>query len=200
MTEAEFLGGIAVVIMILAYGVQLWQMYNGKSEPHPIAWLGFGFLTGVGFAIQVQKGAGAGAWVMGWTAGFCFLIGFASLYKTRWHFDRWDWTALVAGVGLFLIYLVSKNLSWGPYVSAVLATTADLVLYIPIFKNTWMLPRKENATAYGLNSLKFVPSLFAMGEYSVETCLYPSTMIVINASVVFFLLWRRNRLTRQDAS
>ena len=196
MTEAEYFGGIAVLIMLTAYGVQLWQMYNGSSEPHPIAWLGFGFLTGVGYLIQVQKGAGAGAWVMGWTAGFCFLIGFLSMWKTRWHFDRWDWTALVAGMGLFGIYLISKNLSWGPFVSAVLATTADIVLYIPIFKNSWILPWKENATSYGLNSLKFVPSLFAMGEYSVETCLYPIAMVVMNAIVVLYLLWRRSRLGR----
>ena len=56
-----------------------------------------------------------------------------------------------------------------------------------------MLPEKESATAYGLNSLKFVPSLFAMEAYSVETCLYPSAMVVINIIVVIYLIWRRNR-------
>jgi hypothetical protein len=193
----DAMGGLAVVIMLVAYGVQLWKTYEGKSEPHPIAWFGFGFLTGVGYLVQLQKGAGAGSWVMGVTAVFCFLVGGMSQYKKRWRvsdFDFWDWAALVAGVGLFALYLISKNLSWGPFVSAVLATSADLVLYFPIFKKAWMLPWKENATAYALNSVKFVPSLFAMSDYSVETCLYPSAMVVINAIVVFFLLIRRQQL------
>lgn len=191
------MGLVSVSIMVVAYGVQLWKTYIGESEPHPIAWFGFGLLTGVGFFIQQQEGAGAGSWVMGLTAISCFLVGGMSQYKKRWHlsdFDGWDWAALVLGIGLFALYMVSKNLSWGPFVSAVLATSADLVLYIPIFKKAWMLPKKENATAYGLNSLKFVPSLFAMNAYSVETCFYPSAMVVINAIVVGYLILRRKVL------
>jgi hypothetical protein len=191
------LGGLAVAIMLVAYGVQLWKTYEGKSEPHPIAWLGFGFLTGVGFLVQWQENAGAGSWVMGATAFFCLLVGGMSQYKKRWRvtdFGFWDWASLAAGVGLFALYLISRNLSWGPFVSAVLATFADLVLYIPIFTKAWLLPDKENRTSYGLNSLKFVPSLFAMDAYSVETCLYPAAMIVVNAVVVVYLFWRRQQL------
>ena len=197
----EAMGALAVGIMLLAYGVQLWKTFEGKSEPHPIAWFGFALLTGVGYLVQWQKGAGPGSWVMGVTAIFCLFVAGMSLYKKRWRltdFDIWDWGALVGGASLFILYLISRNMYWGPFVSAVLATSADLILYIPIFKRTWLLPMKENATAYGLNSLKFVPSLFAMGQYSIETCLYPSAMIVINAAVVIFLLVRRRRTYRPD--
>ncbi len=198
-TDKNLMGGLAVAMMLLACGVQLSKTYAGKAEPHPIAWFGFGLLTGVGFLIQWQKSAGPGSWVMGSTAIGCILVGSMSQYMKRWRlsdFDRWDWGALAAGAGFFAFYLRSRNLSFGPLVSAVLATSADLVLYIPIFKNAWLLPRKETATAYGLNSLKFLPSLFAMDSYSVETCLYPSAMIVINATVVLYLAVRRQRLAQ----
>jgi hypothetical protein len=191
------MGGLAVVIMFVAYGVQLWKTYDGKCEPHPLAWAGFGFLTGVGYLVQAQKGAAAGGWVMGVTALFCFAVALMSQYKKRWRisdFDNWDWTALIAGVGLFILYLISRNLSWGPLASSVLATSADLVLYLPIFIRSAALPEKESATAYALNSLKFVPSLFAMSHYSVETWLYPSALVIINACVVLFLLVRRQQL------
>ena len=58
---------------------------------------------------------------------------------------------LLGGFGIYATLRAFEGdfFSWGPYLSAVLATTADLVLYTPIFKNAWMLPRKENATAYG---------------------------------------------------
>jgi hypothetical protein len=182
--------------MVFAYSAQLCKTYKGKSEPHPIAWFGFGFLTVMGFLIQWQKGAGAGSWVMGMSSVFCFFVGGMSCYKKEWKrndFDGWDWSALTAGAGLLVLYLISRNLSSGPLVSVVLVTVANLVLYTPIFKRTWMLPGKESATAYGLNSLKFVPSLFAMDVHSIETCLYPTALAIINAIVVVHLIRRRNR-------
>ncbi len=189
-----FMGWLAVAIMLAAYASQLWKTWLGRSEPHPIAWFGFGLLTGVGYLVQIQEGAASGSWVMGFTSIFCFLVGGLSMYKKRWRmadFSKWDWGALVAGLLLFVFYLSSKTLSWGPFLSAILATSADVVLYIPIFRRTWSHPVKETATAYGLNSLKFIPSLFAMGAYSIATCLYPATLIVVNASVVVWLVWRR---------
>ena len=191
------MGDLAIAIMFLAYGLQLWKTWKGISEPHPIAWFGFGFLTGIGYLVQVQKGAGPGSWVMGFTAIFCFLVGSMSQYKRRWRlsdFDGWDWGSLMTGAGLFILYLACAHLSWGPLISVVLATSADLVLYIPIFKKAWMFPGKEYAPSYGLNSLKFVPSIFAMDSYSAETYLYPSAMIIINAIVVIYLAWRLKRL------
>lgn len=194
------MGSLAVAIMLVAYGLQLWRTYEGKSEPHPIAWFGFGLLTGAGFLVQWQKGAGAGSWVMGLTAIFCILVGGMSQYKKHWRmsdFDRWDWAALILGGGLFVIYLISRNLSLGPLVSACLVTAADLVLYWPIIHRSRTYPHKEYAPAYGLNSLKFVPSLFAMGDRSYETCLYPSVMIGINAYVFGYLYWRRAQLAKE---
>ena len=134
---------------------------------------------------------------MGLTAVFCFLIGAMSQYKKRWrlaNFHAWDWAALAAGAGLFVLYLASRHLSWGPLLSAVLATAADVVLYVPIFRKAWLLPEKENRTAYGLNSLKFIPSLWAMSSYSLETCLYPVAMVIMNAAVVLYLFARRRSL------
>ena len=182
----SLMGGLAVAIMLLAYDVQLLRISEGKSKPHPIAWFGFGFLTGIGYFVQHQKDAGPGSWVMGLTAIFCFVIAGASHLKNPRRldeFDRWDWAALVLGIGLFALYLISKNLSWGPTVSAILATSADVVLYVPIFRQL----EKEYAPAYGLNSLKFVPSLFAMNTYSTATCIYPVTMVIINGISVVLI-------------
>lgn len=195
--SAEFrtsMGALAVLIMLAAYGSQLWTTYRKETEPHPISWLGFGFLTTVGFLVQLQKDAGPGSWVMGVTAFFCFLIGAMSLYRKEWRladFDVWDWRALGAGIVLLGLYFYSYRFSWGPLLSAALAALADSVLYVPIFRRVRLLPWKENIYAYLLNSLKFVPSLAAMSTYSYETCLYPAAMIVMNAAVVWYLRRRR---------
>ncbi len=52
------MGTLAVVIMLFAYGLQLRKTWKGISEPHPIAWFGFGLLTAIGYLVQWQEGAG----------------------------------------------------------------------------------------------------------------------------------------------
>lgn len=195
-------GILAVIIMLAAYSLQIYQIQNGESEPHPIAWLGFGLLTGLGWIVQLLEGAGAGSWVMGGTAIFCFLIAFLSWYKTRKRkstSDRYDWAVLGVGIALCLFYMAAKNCSWGPVTAAALATAADLVLYIPILRKAWFEPDKEYGPSYFLNSLKFIPSLFAMANYSFATCLYPSALIVANLIVVVYL-WIRKKKSKPNGN
>lgn len=197
MDEKALMGWLAVGIMAAAYAFQIWRTLFGKSQPNPIAWVGFGFLTGVGYFAAVQKGAASGSWVMGFTSLCCFVVAGVSWFahKERWMrkdgFPLANWVALAAGVILFTFYLTCKHFAWGPVLAAVLAASADVVLYEPIFHDTWHTPHNECATAYALNSAKFVPSLFAMGQVTLTTVVYPSTLIVANAAVVVWLLWRR---------
>jgi hypothetical protein len=191
------MGSLGVVITASAYAVMIWKTVTGKARPHPVAWYGFGALTAVGFFVQLQKGAGAGSWVLGLTFVACFIVGAISQWKGRWHvrdFDGWDWLALVLGLGCGILYGASYNLSFGPLVSAIWATAGDLILYAPILKNTWSRPNDENATGYFLNSVKFIPSFAAMDIWSWETCLYPGALVLMNGIVVIYLYWRRSRL------
>jgi hypothetical protein len=187
-------GAVGVAITASAYAVMIWKIVTGKARPHPVAWYGFGALTAVGFFVQWQKGAGAGSWVLGLTFVACFVVGAFSQWKGHWHvrdFDGWDWLALALGLGCGVLYASSRNLAFGPLASAIWATTGDLILYAPIYKNSWSRPDDENATGYFLNSLKFLPSFAAMNVWSWETCLYPAALVIMNGVVVLYLNWRR---------
>jgi hypothetical protein len=191
---------LGVLITAAAYTVMIWKTMEGKARPHPVAWYGFGALTAVGYFVQWQKGAGAGSWVLGLTFVACFVVGAISQWKGRWHvrdFDRWDWLALVLGLGCGILYSASRNLAFGPLASAIWATTGDLILYAPILKNAWEKPNDENATGYFLNSIKFIPTFVAMNVWSLETCLYPAALVVMNGFVVFYLIWRREAVSRR---
>lgn len=188
------MGSIGVVITAGAYAVMIWKTMIREARPHPVAWYGFGALTAVGFFVQLQKGAGAGSWVLGLTFVACFVVGAISQWKGRWHirdFDGWDWLALILGLGCGVLYGASRNLAFGPLASAIWATTGDLILYAPILKNAWSRPDDENATGYFLNSVKFVPTFAAMEVWSWETCLYPAALVLMNGIVVIYLNWRR---------
>jgi hypothetical protein len=127
----------------------------------------------------------------------CFVIGLYSLFKHRWQFGLFDWLSVSAGTILLLYYLLAKN----AISSAIFATAMDVVGYGPTVKKGWAKPYNDSATSFALNSIKFVPALFALKSYSVTTWLYPSTLVLVNGAVAIMLfLRRRNVAPSIDAS
>ncbi len=189
------MGALSVVVMLVAYSIYLWQTARAEGvRPHPFSWFLWGVVTGVVYLVQIAQGGGAGSWVVGFTAAFCLLIGAVSLFKHRWRFSLFDWFSLGAGLLVFGYYLLSKNPTW----SAILATTTDVIGYASTIKKGWAEPHKDSAASFALNSAKFVPSLFALGSYSLATWLYPATLVLMNGGVAAMLLLRRRRLEVLD--
>lgn len=186
------MGAFAVLIALVAYGIYGWQTAGGQTRPHPLSWLIFGLLTTTGFLVQWNENAGPGSWVMGVTAAICFILAVMSIKKGERRFPWYEWAFFFAASVVFLFYLWTKE----PTVSAVLATTVDVIGYGPTLTKGWSRPATDSVTSFALNSLKFVPSLFAMESVSIATMLYPSTLIVVNAVVVILLLWRRTQVPK----
>ena len=182
------MGASSVVIMFAAYGVYFWQSTRQNNvQPHPFSWLLWGLVTGVAYVVQVVMGAGPGSWVAGFTAVICLLIGTFSLLRNRWHFSRFEWISLGAGLVVLLYYLIVKNPTW----SAILATATDVIGYAPTLRKGWLEPRRDSVTSFALNSAKFIPALAALNSYSLATWLYPATLVVVNGLVACLLLYRR---------
>jgi hypothetical protein len=188
----EEMGALAVLIALIAYAIYGWQTIRGETRPHPLSWLIFGILTGTGFLVQWNQGAGAGSWVMGFTAVICFVLAGMSVKKGERIFPWYEWTFLIAAGVVFIFYIWTKE----PTISAVLATAVDVLGYGPTLTKAWSRPATDSVTSFALNSVKFIPSLFAMESVSIATCVYPSTLIVVNAAVAILLLWRRWQLSK----
>jgi len=185
------LGALSVAIMAVAYAIYISQTAKDHGvQPHPFSWLLWGFVTTVAALAQHAKAAGPGTWVTAFTAGSCFVIGTLTLLKHKWQFSRFDWLSLGTGLAVFAFYLLARD----PALSAVLATTTDVAGYLPTLKKGWREPHGDSATSFTLNSVKFVPALFALNSYSVATWLYPATLVVVNAGVATMLLMRRKQL------
>lgn len=188
----EMMGALAVLIALIAYAIYGWQTATGHTRPHPLSWLIFGILTGTGFLVQWNQGAGAGSWVMGFTAVICFVLAAMSIKRGERTFPWYEWAFLIAAGVVFIFYIWTKE----PTASAVLATAVDVLGYGPTVTKAWARPATDSVTSFALNSVKFVPSLFAMESVSIATCVYPSTLIVVNAAVAILLLWRRWQLSQ----
>jgi hypothetical protein len=66
--------------------------------------------------------------------------------------------------------------------------------YGPTFARGWSFSKKDSATRFALNGVKFVPSLMAMDPISFAASFYPATLLVLNAAVAIMLLMRRRAL------
>jgi hypothetical protein len=188
----QFMGSLSVLMALLAFGIYGWQTVMGRVRPHPLSWLLFGLLSATGYLVQRDEGAGAGSWVMGAMTVICFLLSGVSVAKGERSFSRQEWGFLVAGCIVFLFYLLTKE----PTLAAVLATVVDALGFGPTFTRGWRYPHKDSVTSFALNSAKYVPSLFAMGVVSIATCIYPVSLVIMNAAVAVVLVLRRRAAAR----
>jgi hypothetical protein len=177
------------------------QMYPDAAEepikPHPLSWMGFGFLTGAGWITQVAQGGGAGSWCLGITAVSCMIIGVWSLAKFSWTLNSRSVLIVCVGLSLFVASLFTREVQKWATVSAVLATLADVAFYEPTFEKAWHLPNEESAANFTFNSVKCVPALIALESYSISTTLYLSMLTVVNGGFAIFLIWRRRYFREQ---
>ncbi|MCL5005133.1 MAG: hypothetical protein M1404_01255 [Acidobacteria bacterium] len=194
----EFLGAVSLVIAIAAYAVYLRDTFRKGVRPHVLTWLAFCVFTGVGFVVQIKKGAGPGAWTLGMTAASCLVIAAASAWKQRQEYSDWkkfpweDWIWIGAAAIVFVLYKSFPDL---PIVAAISATIADLLAYVPTIRQGWRNPYLECRTAYFLNSVKFVPTLWVLAllhVVSISTALYPAAVLVMNLIMVGLFTYRRS--------
>ena len=181
------LGLLSVAMAIMACGVYVWQTMVSQIRPHPLSWFLFGILSATGTWVQRDQGARAGSWVLFAMTILCFVLAAVSVARGERHFSRQEWTFLVAGSLVFFLYLFTKE----PTVAAVLTTVIDILGYGPTFARGWSQPRKDSVTSFAINGAKFVPSLLAMEPRTLATCIYPVTLLVLNAAVSIMLVIRR---------
>lgn len=197
MRYQSALGVLSIAIGIVAYTIYLWQTARKEGvQPHPFSWLLWGLVTLVAYLVQREQSGEAGSWATGFTAAVCFLIGGLTLLKNQWRFFWFDWVSVGIGLLVLAFYIVAKN----PTYSAIFATTADVVGYVPTLKKGWAEPRKDSATSFALNAAKFAVALAALGSYSIATWLYPATITLVNSGVAVMLFLRRRQVTSMGAA
>ncbi len=207
MTFKDLMGALAVVIALVAYAGYAWQTLRGQARPHPLSWLIFGILTGTGYLVQLDQAAGPGSWVMGVTTIVCLLLCLMSFAKGERVFPAYEWAFLFAAAVVFGFYLWSRNpalldatlsgaarermIVGGPAISALLASLVNVLGFGPTVTKAWSRPYSDSVATFVLNSLKFVPSFFAMDSLSVATCALPATLVIANAAVAAVIFSRQ---------
>ncbi|MGA7429263.1 MAG: hypothetical protein WBQ24_08770 [Xanthobacteraceae bacterium] len=211
VSTKDVMGALAVLIAIAAYGIYVWKTLRGDARPHPLSWLIFGVLTGTGYLVQLDQKAGPGSWVMAVTTLVCLMLCVMSFWRGERTFPWYEWAFLGAAIVVFVFYLWSRNpepigavggvtprdllIRHAPAISSTLAAFVNVLGFGPTVTKAWLRPHSDSVSIFVLNSLKFVPSFFALDSISVATCVFPATLVVANAGVALIIYLRRQQVS-----
>ena len=191
MDYRDILGALATLIAFISYVPYVWTIFTGKTKPHGFSWLVFSVLMFIGFAAQVSDGAGAGAWVTGFSAAICALIAALALFKGTFTPTRSDWAAFIGSLAAIPLWLMTED----PVYSVILITIIDTLAFYPTFRKAYDAPREELLFTYLLSGIKFILAFVALENFSLVTALYPASLIIMNWLFIAVVLWRRRILT-----
>jgi hypothetical protein len=179
MTVKLFFGVLSIMFALIAYYFYFRDMFRGKTKPHAFSWLVWGLLSGIGFFAQVSARAGIGAWATGLTSLVSLSICVFAFKIGGTRPTPFDWTLLSAALLSLLLLFVAKS----EEIALVLTLSALVAGFAMNIRKAYRKPLEENATAFWLNTLKFIPAIFALAHFSFLTVAYPLVAAAGNAAV-----------------
>lgn len=189
MVYKQILGALAVFLALVSYFPYVRDIMKGETKPHAFSWLIWLILTAVGFFIQMENGAGPGAWFNGFMIFVCAFIMIAGIAKGRSEIIFVDWICLALASIATYFWLVAKD----PYISITLVIAADALGTIPTIRKSYIHPHTETIETYAINAFRIFLAIFALEKISFITASYHVYMILANALLVSVLLVRRKK-------
>ncbi len=185
------LGILSLVPAVIAYYLYFKAMFANKIKPQAFSWLVWGLLAGNGFFAQIHAHGGIGTWATGLTSAASLTIFCFASYRGVTKATSFDWTLLVLALTslVLLIFISNKNIALG---LTMIALTAGFAMTM---RKSYNRPSEESATAFLLNTIKFIPAIFALNYFSFLTLAYPLVAALGNASVASMLYLRRGKDT-----
>lgn len=192
MDFKQLLGIIAIIVAFCAYIPYFRNMISGKTKPHAFTWLIWGTLTGIAFAGQVAEHGGAGAWVTGFSAAICVLIGLYALIKGTRDIALLDWISLGGAVIAIGMWFLTST----PLISVILISVIDALGFVPTFRKSFHRPYEETVFTFFVSAIKLVLGVSALSNFSMVTALYPLSLVASNLIFITMVLVRRRQLGR----
>jgi len=179
---------LAIILTFAGYIPYIKDVIRGKTKPHLYSWVAWGMVGGIVFALQLANGAGPAAFVTLAAELACLAVIVLTVkYKVASKITPADTLFIVLASLSLILWLVIKQPLW----AALLATSTDLLSFVPTIRKSWHEPHSETLLFYLLNTLRFALAALAVSTYSVVTTLYPVSWLLLNGLFVVMLLWRR---------
>jgi hypothetical protein len=181
---------VAIVLAFVGYAPYISDVVKGRTRPHIFSWLIWTIVTAIIFALQVNAGAGSGAYVTLALVGLLLAVLLLALRNGDRDIKRTDVAFLVLAILCIPLWLVVEQ----PVLSIVVLSTIDMLGFAPTLRKSWTDPFSETLSLYVITTLRHGLSILALFEYNLVTMLFPLTWVFANAAFAVLLIVRRRQL------
>lgn len=182
------LSGALVIVSIIPYSIRTWQK---KITPNPTSWLLWTIIAFALFLTYKSSGAKDSIWpaIFGFTNPLLITVLIVIRQKTRFEkiTEQTDMCCLIAGIASLIMWaFMRKNPDLAQYALYV-AIIADAFAAIPTIVFLWNNPLEDRPFAWGLFSIGYGLSIFAIEENSIANYALPLYMFFGALSVTLIL-------------
>ena len=190
MSHQDWFGAVSVALAATGYTSYIVGILKKRTKPHLFSWGVWAIIMTIVFVAQFIKGAGAGAWVTGFSAAACLTIAALAIQHGEKNITTSDWLAFFGAITIIPVWYLTRDPLW----AVLLATVIDAMAYYPTFRKSYGKPYEENTLTYSIDVIKWVVAFFALGNYSATTLIYPMFCLSANTLLVVMILWRRSKM------
>ena len=193
--EYKLIAGIVATILIfVAYIPYTLDTIKGKTRPHVFSFFLWSLLSYIVFAMQLQSGGGAGSWLtflVGLIVTILFVLG---LKNGRRDIRSVDYIFLILTLLAIPLWLVAEQ----PVLSIILLSVIDMMAFVPTIRKSWVDPWSETLSMYLISGFRHALAIVALAEINIVTSLFLVVWTAANFLFVGMLIFRRQKLERQD--
>lgn len=189
------LGATSILLGVIGYIFYFRSIFRGITKPHPFTWFTYGIIDVIVFIAQVIKGAGPGAWTLGFSAVVVFAIAALALKWGEKRITRSDWLCFVGALMAIVFWIATDD----PLYAVIIATGINILAILPTFRKSYLRPNEEALSMWSLDAAKYAVSIFALETANLTTALFPFGIVVTNGILVAVVLLRRRKLAKLRA-
>jgi hypothetical protein len=194
MDSQSIIAAVAILLVIGSYLPYIYNVFMGKTKPHPFTWIISTLLNLFNYILYVQNGGGSGTFIMLTVLIMTSVI----LWKSLKNFDQMvvlsDKVFFVASLIVLVLCFVIES----SQVAAVLATSTSILSFIPTVRKSWNSPHSETISTYVINSVRHILVIFSVSTFSLVTIFNPLAWSSIGILFTITVLSRRKSLDLLD--
>lgn len=187
MDYHSFLSAAVILLTFVGYVPYVRDIFLGKTKPHAFTWFAVALTAFIAYALQVEGGAGVGAWPMLVVSLICVLVFVLSLWRGTKDITRSDVVFLCLSLVALFLWLVVKQ----PILSILLITASEILSYVPTVRKSWKEPYSETLALYQVSMFRHGLAVFAVEQMNLLTALYPAAWALTNLTITVILTLRR---------
>jgi hypothetical protein len=184
----------ASIIFIVGIIPYIHDIHHKRVKPHVLSWLGWTFVTTLGFFAMLSDVFNWGAFVVLANAISCLIVVIYSLVTKTAVFksSKFDLVFFILGLVGLILWQYFDN----PDLAIIFAIFADMTFAIPTIIKTYKEPSSETIFPWSMAALSGLLSLFAISYVSFTEIAYPIYLLVFDSILLSLIIFG---LRRQDS-